>query len=45
MLDKDSGPPLKEPRDVALLWGLAPLIILLMFVAAGLGLALITTQR
>ena len=42
--DKDAQPMAKEPRSVALFWGLAPLLLLFIFVAAGL-LAFITIQH
>ncbi len=44
VLDKDTQLKPEEPRGVALLWGLAPLILLFIFVAAGL-LALTTIQH
>ena len=42
--DKDAQPMLKEPRGVALFWWLAPLLLLFIFVAAGL-LTFTTIQR
>jgi uncharacterized membrane protein len=42
--DKDAQPMAKEPRGVALFWGLAPLLLLFIFVAAGL-LAFTTIQH
>ncbi len=44
MLDQDIAPMLKERRGAALFWGLAPLILLFIVVAAGL-LALTTAQH
>jgi hypothetical protein len=44
VLGKDPQPILKESRSIALFWGLAPLILLLIFVTAGL-LAFTTAQH
>jgi hypothetical protein len=44
MPDKKMEPTLKEPRGAALFWGLAPLILLFIFGAAGL-LAFTATQH
>ena len=41
---QDNEPTLKEPRGAAVFWGLAPLMVLFIFVAAGL-LAFTTAQH